>query len=451
MSWETRKPPKPGLVEFGAGVRFRHPLLRSAVYRAASVTERRAVHATLAEVTDPLTEPDRRAWHRAKAAPGPDEQVPAELERCAGRAQARGGMAASAAFLERAVLLTIDPARRAERTLAAAQANLQAGAFGHALELLATAEIGPLHELQSDRVDLLRGEVAFASGLGSDAPPLLLKAASRLEPLDLNLARETYLTAWMAALFAGPLAGSGDLLEVSRAARALPAPTAPPRPAEPGPGRPGPVRHRRPGRRDPLRCARRSAPSPVPRSASTTNCGGAGWPRARPARCGTTTPGGPCSPGTTSSSATCTQLRPELARAHLLYGEWLRREHRRVESRVPLRAAYDLLGSLGMRAFAERAQRELAATGETVRKRAPEEASALTAQETHIARLAVQGRTNAEIGAQLFISARIVEWHLRKIFTKLDVTSRGNCARLWAAPRISDRRSGRRRCAGSHR
>ena len=200
-----------GLVEFGAQVRFRHPLLRSAAYRAASVQERQRVHAMLAEVTDPAAEPDRRAWHRAKAATGPDEEVATELELSAGRAQARGGLAAAAAFLERSVLLTLDPARRAERTLAAAQANLQAGAFGTALDLLTTAEDGTLDELQSARADLLRGEVAFASGMSRDAAPLLLRAARRLEPLDLGLARETYLASWMAALFAGNLAHAGDL------------------------------------------------------------------------------------------------------------------------------------------------------------------------------------------------------------------------------------------------
>jgi hypothetical protein len=152
-----------------------------------------------------------------------------ELASSAARARARGGLAAAAAFLERSVRLTVDPARHAERTLAAAQASLQAGAFGPALELLAIAEAGPLDEFQGARVDLLRGQVVFASGLSSDAPPLLLKAANRLEPLDLDLARETYLTAWMAALFAGRLAGAGDLPEVSRAARALPPPAHPPR------------------------------------------------------------------------------------------------------------------------------------------------------------------------------------------------------------------------------
>ena len=157
------------------------------------------MHGALAEVTDPPADPDRRAWHRAQAAAGPDEEVAAELERSAGRAQARGGLAAAAAFLERSVALTADPARHAERILAAAQPSMQAGAFGKALDLLATAEAGPLDEFQRARVDLLRGQVAFASGLGGDAPPLLLKAARRLEPFDLELARETYLTAWGAA------------------------------------------------------------------------------------------------------------------------------------------------------------------------------------------------------------------------------------------------------------
>ena len=213
-----------GLVEFGASVRFRHPLVRSAAYRSASLSGRQQVHAALAEVTEAIADPDRRAWHRAQAAAGPDEDVAAELERSAGRAQARGGMAAAAAFLERSVLLTADPPRHAERVLAAAQASMQAGAFGKALELLDTAEAEPLEELQSARAALLRGHVTFASGMGSDAPPLLLKAAQRLEPLDLALARQAYLDAWLAAVFAGRLAAQGTLLEVCRAARRLPSP-----------------------------------------------------------------------------------------------------------------------------------------------------------------------------------------------------------------------------------
>ena len=621
-----------GLVEFGARVRFRHPLLRSAAYQAGSVQDRQQVHRTLAEVTDPDAEPDRRAWHRAKAAPGPDEEVAAELERSAGRAQARGGLAAAAAFLERAVLLTIDPARRAERTLAAAQANLQAGAFGPALKLLATAEAGPLDELQSARVDLLRGEILFASGLGSDAPPLLLKAAKRLEPLDAGLARETYLTAWMAALFAGQLAGAGDLLEVSRAARNLPPSTTrarrarstwswtasrwwsptdwPPRPrrcgrsSAPSPARQPPARQPgAPASGAPtsgaqasvedelrwgwlaqaaasalwdddawramlarqLRLARdvgalerlpillgahgtavawsgdfaaatslvaeaeavneatgsRAAPftamllaalrghqaeatSLIEATIAEATAGGQGiavayahWVAAilanglgryeealaaataasedtstvymsmwalpelveAAARCGNTdlasralgrladrTQAGGTDFGL-GILARCrallsegraaqeryreaidrlgrTQLRPELARAHLLYGEWLRRENRRVDARAELRAAHDTLDSIGMEAFAERARHELAATGETVRRRTPDTLTTLTAQEAHIARLAAEGQTNSEIGAQLFISARTVEWHLRKIFAKLDVGSR---------------------------
>src|SRR5262249_14756705 len=194
--------------------------------------DRRAVPWALAAATDAHREPDRRVWHLAAAASGPDEDVAAQLERTAQTAQARAGLAAAAAFLERAVVLTADPARRTERALAAAQASLQAGAFGKARELLVTAEAGPADDLQAARADLLCGQATFASGLGSDAAPLLLKAAKRLELLDLGLARETYLTAWMAALFAGRLAGAGDLLEVSRAARALPAPGGAPRPVD---------------------------------------------------------------------------------------------------------------------------------------------------------------------------------------------------------------------------
>ena len=187
---------------------FRHPLARSAVYRSAAVQERRAAHLALAEATDRDVDPDRRAWHLAAAAAGPDEQVARELERSAGRAQARGGLAAAAAFLQRAVALTGDPARRADRALAAAQASLGAGAFDVAHGLLATAEAGPLDELGRARVDLLRAEVAFAQKRGSDAPLLLLQAARKLEPLDVRLARDTYLDAWAAALFAGQLASA---------------------------------------------------------------------------------------------------------------------------------------------------------------------------------------------------------------------------------------------------
>ena len=210
-------------------MRFRHPLVRSAAYRAASPEERRNVHRALADVTDPDVDPDRRAWHRAHATSGPDEEVADELERSAVRAQTRGGLAAAAAFLEEAARLTPDPARRAQRALAAAQAKHQAGAPDAALALLAMAQARPLDELQRARVDLLRAEIAFASRRGNDAPPLLLKAARQLEPLDLGLARETYLEAFTAAVLAGRLSHGADVVEVARAARLAPAPSAPPR------------------------------------------------------------------------------------------------------------------------------------------------------------------------------------------------------------------------------
>src|SRR5690348_9927949 len=608
-----------GLVEFGARVRFRHPLARSAAYRSASIQVRQEIHAALAEVTDPIADPDRRAWHRAQAAPGPDEEVAAELERSAGRAQARGGLAAAAAFLERSVSLTVDPARRGERSLAAAQAYLQAGAFGDALGLLAAAEAEPLDEFASARVDLLRGHVAFASNRGSDAPPLLLKAAKRLEPLNRDMARDTYLTAWLAASFAGPLAGAGHMLEVSRAAQALPPPERPARPldllldgfaklvtdgsaaAAPalrqaasafasedipandrlqfGPMAQGAaialwdedgqraillrqvqlarsvgaleqlpidlvalaiddawrgdfaaavsliaecdavceatgairvaliaamflgalrgdgaevtpliegtltaaegggqgsaataahwaaaVLHNGLGRyADALAAAEEATrdaqvfvsilvvPELVEAAARTGNTDVAAAALRRLEE--TTQPSGNdlalgiearsralLSEGETAERLYQeavdrlgrTQLRPDLARAHLLYGEWLRRQSRRLDARQHLRIAYDMLTAIGMEAFAERARRELVATGEQVRRRADENSDQLTAQETLIARLAGDGQSNAEIGAQLFISTRTVEWHLRKVFTKLGVSSRSEVRRALA-------------------
>src|ERR687891_507515 len=215
-----------GLLELAPRVRFRHPLVRSAVYRAASSGARQKVHRALAEVTDPGLDPDRRAWHRAHAALGPDEEVAAELERSAGRAQLRGGLAAAAAFLERAVGLTPDPARRAQRALAAARAKHLAGAPDAALALLATAQAGPLDDLGRARVDLLRAQLAFAASRGRDPLLLLMRAAKRLEPLDAARARETYLDALTAAQFAGRLARNGGVREVAQAARAAPeAPT----------------------------------------------------------------------------------------------------------------------------------------------------------------------------------------------------------------------------------
>ena len=216
-----------GLLEIGARVRFRHPLVRSAAYRVAGPTELRQVHRALAEVTDPALDPDRRAWHRAHAASGPDEEVAADLERSAGRAQARGGLAAVAAFLEEAAKLTADPGRRSQRALAAAQAKQWAGAPEAALALLAMAEAGPFDQLRQAQVDLLRAEIAFASRRGNDAPPLLLSAASQLMSLDGELARETYLEAFSAALIVGRLSLGADLAEVATAAQEAPAPSTP--------------------------------------------------------------------------------------------------------------------------------------------------------------------------------------------------------------------------------
>src|SRR3954452_17538987 len=207
------------LLALGERVTFRHPLVRSAVYRTATREQRREVHLALAEATDGSVDPDRRAWHLATAAAGPDESIAAALEQSAGRAQARGGLAAAAAFLHRSVALSGDPEQRVWRALAAAQASLHAGMFEGAFELLALVEASRPDELQAAQVELLRGQIAFASSMGPTAPPLLLKAAQRLERLDPELAREIYLDAWGAAFFAGRLASAGSLVEVSRAAK----------------------------------------------------------------------------------------------------------------------------------------------------------------------------------------------------------------------------------------
>jgi DNA-binding CsgD family transcriptional regulator len=613
-----------GLLDIGGQVVFRHPLMRAAAFLAVSPGDRRRVHAALAEVTDAQTDPDRRAWHLAQATSGPDEEVAAELERSAGRALARGGLVAAAAFLHRSAVLTADPGRRAERALAAAQTNLQAGASEKALDLLAWAGAGPLGELSSARMDLLRGQVAFSSGQGSDAPQLLLKAAGRFESLDLELAHETYRSAWMAALYAGRFAGAGDLTEVSRAARALPRPEGPPdlahlvldgltllvtegaAVAAPALQRAvsafasadvsaedrirlgwlGPatasalwddvrwrailVRQvqvaRNVGALDQLPinlsslgtdaawrgdfaaaaalaeeiaavCAAtgaRSAPfiemllaslrgdqaEAVPLIEATiaeAAASGEGiavtyahWAAAilynglghyqeamaaaeyasqetpllymsmwalpelveAAARCGnsqlaaealerlaeTARPGGTdfglgiearsralVSEGVAAEGLYLeaidrlgrTQLRPELARAQLLYGEWLRREGRRADARKPLREAYEMLTEIGVGGFAERARHELLATGENVRKRRVETTSDLTAQEQQIARLARDGLSNPEISTQLFISSRTVEWHLRKVFVKLGISSRRQLRGALPQPTVS--------------
>ena len=605
-----------GLLAIGGRVTFRHPLVRSAIYRSTAAEDRRAVHLALAETTDRNADPDRRAWHLAAAAAGPDEGVALELERSAGRAQARGGLAAAAAFLRRAVALTEDPARRADRALAAARASLQAGEFDAALGLAAAAEAGPLDEFQRALVDLLRAQVAFGAGLWSNAPPLLLKAASQLESFDLDLARETYLTAWGAAGLAEDVAARDVLVETCRAVRALPAP-ATPRPRDlmldgfallitEGHAAAAPTLQRAvraladipvedvlrwgwmavgasaavwdhegwyansarqvqivrdagalavlpihltylamavvwtgdfagaaslvaeidsvaavPGTRFPPYALLRLRPlqgREGEASAAITSAieqfGGQGttvlrayWAAAvlynglarykeaasaaqratsnalnhwipawvlpelveAAARAGnaelardalkrlvkTTQPCGTefalgiearCRALLSDGAAADelyreaierlrrTQLRPELARAHLLYGEWLRRENRRVGAREQLRTAHELLIAIGMEAFAERARRELQATGEKVRKRTLETRDDLTPQERQIARLARDGLSNPEIGARLFLSPRTVEWHLRNVFTKLGIQSRRELAKALADP-----------------
>jgi DNA-binding CsgD family transcriptional regulator len=217
------------LGEFGPRVRFCHPLVRSATYKSAAPDERRAVHKALAEATDPRTDPDRRAWHRAQAATGPDEAVAAELERSAGRAQGRGGLAAAAEFLRLATELTPEPCFRSARAMAAAQAKFSAGSADAAYALLATAVAGPLDALQQARLERLRARLAFSWIRGSDAPELLLHAARRLAPLDARQARDTYLEAIEAAIFAGRLGSDGGLSEVAAAARNAPPAPHPPR------------------------------------------------------------------------------------------------------------------------------------------------------------------------------------------------------------------------------
>ncbi|KAB8194118.1 AAA family ATPase [Nonomuraea phyllanthi] len=598
-----------GLIEFGTRARFRHPLVRSAAYRAADPAERQEVHRALAEATDPRSDPDRRAWHRAHAAVEPDETVAGELERSADRAQARGGVAAAAAFLKRATELTPDPARRGTRALAAAQATFEAGAPDTALELLAAAEMGPLDELQHARLARLRGQIVFARRRGGDALPLLLDAARRLERVDEGQAREAYLEAIGAAVFAGRLDGRGGVRQVAEAARGAPqgprrlvdtlldglaarfaegyASGAPPlkralraflrdagrdgddimrwlwltwlvagdlwddeawhdltthavrtaretgalnflplaltyragvhvhagefdlastlveesdaiteatrnsplayasllllawRGEDPeapariqanvrdavtwGEGRAIGLGHylnailynglgqyraalasaERACEHDDLgvrgfslmelveAAARCDAPEPAAAALrhieERTLAGGTEWAHGVLAR----------SKALLSEGRTADRLYHEaiehlersriavhLARTHLVYGEWLRRENRRVEAREHLRTAHEMLQRFGAKAFAERARRELLATGETVRRRTVEMREVLTAQEAQIARLAADGKTNSEIGAELFISPRTVEWHLHKVFTKLDVKSR---------------------------
>ena len=600
-----------GLVTIGARVAFRHPLVRSALYQMGSVHDRRAVHLALADATDQETDPDRRAWHRAAATHRPDEQVALELERSAGVAQARGGFAAAAAFLAGAVRLTEDPARRAERAIAGAEASLQTGTFDMALELLATAEGQPLDDFQRARADVLRGHVAFMSFRSKDAPALLLKAARRFEPLDLDLARDTYLTAFGTAITASDRGADGVLSEICAAVQALPPRTEGPRPldllldglalliinghatatptlrqaasaiaeipandllllgwiASTASGLlwdvegmrsntarqvqllrdagalavlPSSLSHlamatawtgdfagaasliqecndvsvvigsRQPpsdyallrlralrGRKADTTTMQVAAPTPseapgmsalwvqwsaanaailsnglgrydeaaaaarlatsnplqwwsmwtlpelveaaahigdrdlagdaLERLAATTHHCGADFPLGIEARCRALVSGGATADSLYREGIERlgrTPLRPEIARAHLLYGEWLRREGRRVDSRGQLRSALSMFAAMGMEAFAERARTELLAAGEKVRKGRADTRELLTAHERQIAQLASDGMSNLEIGARLYLSSRTVEWHLGNVFTRLGIRSR---------------------------
>jgi DNA-binding CsgD family transcriptional regulator len=605
-----------GLCEFGTWIRFRHPLVRAAAYATASVDERRRAHAAIADTMDPAADPDRRAWHRALASVGPDEAVADELERSAIRARARGGQAATAAFLERAVGLTLDPARRAERLLAAAEASYLAGSADDALRLAAAAQLGPLDEFHRVSVDVLRGRVMTTQRRPRDAPPLLLGAARQLERYDRGVARETYRDAFIAAIYVGRFAGDGGLPEVAAAIRSAAPSSDPPSATDElldaaallidagwATGAPAAQRvlaalrvtlasreidlhwlffatrtlghylwdpdawdaltgrtlelvrdagvlallpmavsqrvgwelfagdlaaagalvdeqdtvheaiggYRSPGSRIALAGFRGREAEIAQLDAATTPdavargdgawvallhwstavlCNGVGrYDKAlRAAQLGAAHPPDlhvsswaltelveaavRCGQPEATSGAlerlaemarACgtdwvlgvdararalvagradaenlyrdaighlarTPFRTELARAQLLYGEWLRREKRRVDARVQLRAAHDQLASIGMEAFAERARRELQATGEQVTYRSVETRDDLTVQERQIAGLARDGLSNPEIGARLFLSPRTVEWHLRKVFSKLGIRSRRELA-----------------------
>jgi DNA-binding CsgD family transcriptional regulator len=603
-----------GLFEIAPQVRFCHPLMRSAAYRSASPAERSAAHAALAEATDPELDPDRRAWHRAQAASGPDEPVAEELERSAARAQARGGIAAAAAFLESAAALTPDHAERARRLLAAARAKRDAGALEAAPRLLSAVESGPLSELQAAEIEHLRGQIAFDQRRVGEAARLLVSAAKRLEPLDAELARSTHLEALGAAIWA---ADPGGMLEAAQAARAAPAAPDPARPedvvlealavrlaegsAEALPRALETVLALEPPARDVgrwlwltgaratgliaielwdadawhelasrqvqvardagalaqlqfalnffARCrlaagelsevavlieeeralaqsmgaaavgyeemllaawrgqeavaseliermvqaagarglgrmvdvatyaqavlynglGRYDAALDVARKAfehrehlgfgpfvvvelaeaasrtahpelveaalewlsTRTRATSSDWALGTEARLQALVSGGEDAESGYRESIERlgrTRLRLELARGHLLYGEWLRRERRRADAREHLRSAHELFDAVGADGFAERARRELLATGETVRKRRDDTRDDLTPQEEHIARLAIAGRTNPEIGAEMFISPRTVEWHLKNVFLKLGISSRKGLA-----------------------
>jgi DNA-binding CsgD family transcriptional regulator len=183
------------------------------------------------------------------------------------------------------------------------------------------------------------------------------------------------------------------------------------------------------------RCGRAEiAAAAVDALAEVTSASGTDWARGVEARCRALVSEGHVAEDLFRESIERlgrTRLRPDLARAHLLYGEWLRRERRHTDARTELHVARDMFEQMGMEGFAERSHRELQATGETRRKRAiTSDPQTLTAQEAHIARLARDGHSNPEIGTRLFISTRTVEYHMQKVFTKLNVQSRGQLNRV---------------------
>ena len=266
-----------GLLAIGERVTFRHPLVRSAVYRAAGAQERRAAHLALAEATDREVDPDRRAWHLAAAAAGPTRRSRSSSSARPGRAQARGGLAAAAAFLQRAVALTGDPARRADRALAAAQASLRAGTFDVGARAAGGGRGRPAGRAPARppgpaarRGRVLREPRQRRSGRCCFAP------RKTLEPLDPQLARETYLDAWSAALFAGRLASTASLREVSREARGGPAAGRTSASVRPAAGRLRAGVHRRPRRGGAGAASRRRPASRAAMSRSRRSCAGGG-------------------------------------------------------------------------------------------------------------------------------------------------------------------------------
>jgi DNA-binding CsgD family transcriptional regulator len=221
-----------GLIEFGQHVCFRHPLVRAAAYRAAPLPMRLEVHRALGEVMDPIRDAERRVWHRACSTVTYDEGIAVELERSADRAKARGGLVGAAALLERAALLTQSGERRADRTLAAAQAKRDAGALDSALRLLSVVDSEPYTDLRSALTERLRAQIAFDQRRGAEAARLLLTAAARVVSSEPRLARDIYLEALAAAIWA-PSDDSRELIsKTAEAARTAPLPQQPPRTAD---------------------------------------------------------------------------------------------------------------------------------------------------------------------------------------------------------------------------